>query len=78
MKCVGDCTRKGAAAAVALALLAAGCDPKTVPPPEPKTSPRMEQPGSAPRGGGTGALQPDSQSARPLADSDAPRGPPVR
>jgi hypothetical protein len=67
----GDCVRGGAAAAGVLALLVAGCDPKTVPRPEPKTAPRVEQPGSAPRGGTTGAVQPDGATPRSVADSGA-------
>jgi hypothetical protein len=44
------------AAALAFVWLAVGCDPKTVPPPEPKTGPRIEQPGSVPRSGTTGEI----------------------
>jgi hypothetical protein len=48
------------AAALAFVWLAAGCDPKTVPPPEPKTGPRIEQPDSSPRSGTTGEI-PDAR-----------------
>ena len=78
MGCHGHRARSGAVAAAAPALLMAGCDPKTVPAPEPKTGPRIEQPGSAPRGGTTGAVQPGESVTRPIADSGEFRGTPPR
>ena len=69
MKCNGIRPRWGATAALAPTLLAAGCDRKTVPPPEPKTGPRIEQPGSAPRSGTTGAVPPDSTATRRIAEA---------
>lgn len=62
-------------AALALVWLAVGCDPKTVPPPEPKTGPRIEQPGSAPRGT-TGEIPADGhiKQAR-LIDAGTPHQP---
>ena len=53
----------GAALAV---LVAAGCNGKSVPPPEPKAAPRVEQPGSAPRAGTTGAVGVDSRATHPV------------
>ena len=50
------CQQWRVAAALAFVWLAAGCDPKTVPTPEPKTGPRIEQPGSAPRSGTSGEV----------------------
>ena len=52
------------AAALAFVWLAVGCDPKTVPPPEPKTGPRIEQPGSSPRSGTTGKIPSDARIAQ--------------
>jgi hypothetical protein len=59
MKPRAGCTEWRVAAALAFVCLAVGCDPKTVPPPEPKTAPRIEQPGSAPRSGTTGEIPSD-------------------
>jgi hypothetical protein len=54
--------------AVLAALVVAGCNGKTVPPPEPKAAPRVEQPGSAPRAGTTGAVGVDAQTTRTAAE----------
>jgi len=58
--------QRGVAAALAFIWLAVGCDPKTVPRPEPKTSPRIEQPGSAPRSGTSGVIPADRRLTQPL------------
>ena len=58
MKRYVGCQQWRVVAALALLWLAAACDPKTVPPPEPKTGTRVEQPGSAPRSGTTGEAHP--------------------
>jgi len=67
MRLHGIDPRLRVAAALALAWLVAGCDPKkTVPPPEPKTGPRIEQPGSGPRSGTSGEIPSDRRIAQPL------------
>jgi len=64
------------AAALALVWLSVGCDPKTVPPPEPKTGPRIEQPDSAPRSGKADEIPADGhiKQAR-LIDTGMPHQP---
>jgi hypothetical protein len=66
MKRHGGYRQWGVSAALAFVWLAVGCDPKSVPPPAPKTSPRIEQPGSAPRSGTSGEIPSDGRLTQAL------------